>query len=197
MAFRTPQENGVIERKNRIVEEMTRTMLNENNVPKYFWAKTVNTSCYILNRILLRLILKKTSYELWKKKKTNISYFKVFGYKWFILNTKDNLGKFDAKWDVGIFFSYSTSSKAFRVLNKRTMVVEESIHVIFYEYNNSLQKRESVDDDLGLDTYMGRLEIENRGSQEKNEVDPKEERSPLTLPPPQQVQGESISLCMF
>lgn len=81
LAFRTHQENGVIERKNRTIEEMTRTMLNENNVPKYLWAKMVNTACYVLNRVLLRLILKKTSYELWKKKKTNVSYFKVFGYK--------------------------------------------------------------------------------------------------------------------
>ena len=113
-------------------------MLNENNLPKYFWAEVVNTSCYVLNRILLRLILKKTPYELWKNKKSNISYFKIFGCKCFILNTKDNLGKFDAKSDVGIFIGYSTSSKTFRVFNKRTMVVEESIHVIFDESKNSL-----------------------------------------------------------
>ena len=81
--------------------------------------------------------------------------------QYFILNTKDNLGKFDAKSDVGIFLGYSTSSKAFRVFNKRTMVVEKSIHVIFYESNNSLQERESVDDDLGLETSMGKLQIED------------------------------------
>ena len=92
-----------------------------------------------------------------KKKKTNISYFKVFGFKCFILNTKENLGNFDRKSDVGIFLGYSTSSKAFRVFNKRTMVIEEFIQVIFYESNNSLQERESVDDDLGLKTYMGIL----------------------------------------
>ena len=95
-------------------------------------------------------------------KTRNISYFKVFGCKCFILNTKDNPGKFDAKSDIGIFLSYSTSSKVFRVFNKRTMVVEESIHVIFYKSNNSLQERESVDDDLGLETSMGRLQIEGR-----------------------------------
>ena len=70
---------------------MARTMLNENNFPKYFWAEAINTSCYVLNRILLRHILKKTPYELWKNKKPNISYFKVFGCKCFILNTKYNL----------------------------------------------------------------------------------------------------------
>ena len=77
-APRTPQQNGVVERKNRTLQEMARTMLNENNLPKYFWAEAVNTSCYVLNRILLRPILKKTPYELWKNKKPNISYFKVF-----------------------------------------------------------------------------------------------------------------------
>ena len=146
-----------------------------------------NTSCYVLNRILLRPILKKTPYELWKNKKLNISYLKVFGCKFFILNTKDNLEKFNAKSDVGIFFGYSTSSKAFRVFNKRTMVVEEFIHVIFYESNNSLQERESFDDDLGLETSMGRFQIEDKRQQEVIGEDPKKEESPLTLLPPQQV----------
>ncbi|RVW65236.1 hypothetical protein CK203_062625 [Vitis vinifera] len=70
------------------------------------------------------------------------------------------------------------------------MVVEESIHVIFYESNNSLQERESFDDDLGLETSMGKLQIEDRRQQEEVVEDPKKE-SPLALPPPQQVQGES------
>ncbi|RVW19846.1 hypothetical protein CK203_116339 [Vitis vinifera] len=71
------------------------------------------------------------------------------------------------------------------------MVVEESIHVIFYESNNSLQERESFDDDLGLETSMGKLQIEDRRQQEEIVEDPKKEESPLALPPPQQVQGES------
>ena len=58
------------------------------------------------------------------------------------------------------------------------MVVEESIHVIFYESNNSLQERESVDNDLGQKTYMEKLQIEDGKQKEENEVDPKEERSP-------------------
>ena len=78
-APRTPQQNGVVERKNRTIQEMARIMLNENKIPKYFWAEAVNTSCYVLNRILLRSILKKTPYEFWKNKKPNINYFKVFG----------------------------------------------------------------------------------------------------------------------
>ena len=122
----------------------------------------MDQNSYVLNWVLLRPILKKIPYELWKNKKPNISYFKFFRSKCFILNTKDNLGKFDAKSDVGLFLGYSTSSKDFRVFNKRTMVVEESIHVIFYESNNSFQRKDSVDDELGLDDSMGRLQIENR-----------------------------------
>ena len=57
---------------------MARTILHENNLPNYFWAEAINTSCYILNRVLIRSSLDKTPYELWKNKKPNISYFKVF-----------------------------------------------------------------------------------------------------------------------
>ena len=63
--------------------------------------------------------------------------------------------------------------------------------LFFMNLTNSLQERESVDDDLGLEINMRKLKIKDRRQQEENEVDPKEERSPLALPPPQQVQGES------
>ncbi|KAH9743819.1 hypothetical protein KPL70_003436 [Citrus sinensis] len=143
---RTPQQNGVVERKNRSIQEIAKTMLNENSLPKYFWAEAVNTACYVLNRVLIRPNLNKTPYELWKDRKPNIDYFKVFGCKCFILNTKDNLGKFDPKSDVGIFLGYSNSSKAYRVYNKRTLVVEESMHVTFDETNPSSTEKVIVDD---------------------------------------------------
>ena len=130
--------------------------------------------------------------ELWKNKKPNISYFKVFGSKCFILNTKDNLGKFDAKSNVGIFFGYSLSSKAYRVFNKKTMVVEESVHVVFDESNESLERRESVNDDVGLDFSMGRLQIDDKVHQQEEEIESKKEESPFAHPPPPQLeQGES------
>jgi len=113
---------------------MARTMLCEGNLPKYFWVETVNTACYILNRVLIGPILKKTPYELWNDKKPNISYFHVFGCKYFVHNNgKDNLGKFDSKADDAIFLGYSLHSKAYRVFNKRTLTIEESIHVVFIE----------------------------------------------------------------
>ncbi|KAH9792990.1 Integrase catalytic domain-containing protein [Citrus sinensis] len=143
---RTPQQNEVVERKNRSIQEIGRTMLNENSLPKYFWAEAVNTACYVLNRVLIRPNLNKTPYELWKDRKPNIGYFKVFGCKCFVLNTKDNLGKFDLKSDVGIFLGYSNSSKAYRVYNKRTLIVEEFMHVTFDESNPSSTEKVVVDD---------------------------------------------------
>ena len=112
-------------------------MLCESNLPSSFWAKAVNTANYVLNRCLIRLILKKTPYELFKGKKPNISYFHAFGCKCFIHNNgKDRLGKFDARSDEDIFVGYSMHSKAYHVYNKHTRLIEESIHIVFYESND-------------------------------------------------------------
>ena len=78
-------------------------MLNENSLPKYFWAEVVNTACYIVNRAFIAKKKCKTPYEHWKGRVPNIGYFKVFGCKCFIFNKKDKFSKFDAKADIGIF----------------------------------------------------------------------------------------------
>ena len=75
---RVPQQNGVVERKNRTLQETARTLLSENDLPKYFWAEAVNTSCYVMNRVLLRPILNITPYELIFNKKTNCQLFQSF-----------------------------------------------------------------------------------------------------------------------
>ncbi|XP_043692925.1 uncharacterized protein LOC122643365, partial [Telopea speciosissima] len=130
-APRTPQSNGVVERKNRSLQETARTMINEYSLPKYFWAEAVNTACYVLNRVLIRPILLKTPYELYHNKLPKVDYFKVFGCICYILNTKDNLGKFDAKADDGIFLGYSSNSRAYRVFNKKSLIIEESMNIKF------------------------------------------------------------------
>ncbi|WJX61599.1 hypothetical protein P8452_46671 [Trifolium repens] len=130
-APRTPQQNGVVERKNRSLQEMARTMMHETKLAKYFWAEAVNTTCYIQNRIYIRPMLNKTTYELFKGRKPNISYFHQFGCTCYILNNKVYKKKFDAKACKGIFIGYSERSKAYRVYNSETNTVEESIHVRF------------------------------------------------------------------
>ncbi|GJW11693.1 retrovirus-related pol polyprotein from transposon TNT 1-94 [Tanacetum coccineum] len=130
-APRTPQSNGIVKRKNCTLQEMSRTMLNEQSIPQKFWCNAVDTSTYILNRILIRHFLGKTPYELFKCKKPSLENFKVFDSKCFILNTKDYLTKFDPKSTEGIFLGYLPNSKAYVILNKETMRFEEYVNVRF------------------------------------------------------------------
>ena len=105
-------------------------------------------ACFISNRVIIRPILKKTPYELFKGRKPNIAFFHIFGCKCFVLNNdKDNLGKFDEKSDEGIFLGYSLSSKAYRIYNKRTLTIEESMHVSFDETNPSKEDNIVCDND--------------------------------------------------
>ena len=120
----------MVERKNQVIQEMAKVMLLNKNLPQKFWAETVNTSCHIGNRIFFRAGTKKTSYEIWREKKSKVKYFRVFGSKCYILNDRKNLEKFDAKSDKGIFVGYSTNSQAYRVYNKCTKTVMELINVV-------------------------------------------------------------------
>ncbi|KAL8104263.1 hypothetical protein AgCh_028473 [Apium graveolens] len=127
----TPQQNGVVERKNRTLIEAARTMLDEAKLPTYFLAEAVQTSYFTQNATLINKH-GKTPYEMVKKKKPNLKYFHVFGCKCFVLKTHpEQLPKFDLKADEGIFVGYPLSTKAFKVYNLRTRVVMESINVSF------------------------------------------------------------------
>ncbi|GJZ14641.1 retrovirus-related pol polyprotein from transposon TNT 1-94, partial [Tanacetum coccineum] len=130
---RTPQQNGVAERKNRTLIEAARTMLADSKLPTTFWAEAVSTACYVQNRVLIVKPHNKTPYELFRGVKPAIGFMKPFGCHVTILNTLDKLGKFDEKSDEGFFVGYSLSSKAFRVYNIRTRKVQENLHVGFLE----------------------------------------------------------------
>ncbi|GJV70538.1 putative ribonuclease H-like domain-containing protein [Tanacetum coccineum] len=130
---RTPQQNGVAERKNRTLIEAARTMLVDSKLPTTFWAEAVNTACYVLNRVLVIKPHNKTPYELIRGRPPLIDFMKPFGCPVTILNTRDHLGKFDGKADEGYFVGYSVVSKAMRVFNKRTRIVEETLNIRFLE----------------------------------------------------------------
>jgi len=123
-------------------------------LPKYFWVDVVSTTSYVLNRVVIRPILKKTPYELFNGRKPNIGHLKVFACKCYILNNgKENLGKFDEKVDDGIFLGYSLTSHAYRVYNKRLKSIEESFHVVFDEPNHAKQesmKKHTEEDDQNI-----------------------------------------------
>ncbi|KAK2395618.1 hypothetical protein QL285_057339 [Trifolium repens] len=129
---------------------MARTMMHETKLAKYFWAEAVNTACYIQNRIYIRPMLNKTTYELFKGRKPNISYFHQFRCTCYILNNKVYKKKFDAKACKGIFIGYSERSKAYRVNNSETNTVEESIHVRFNDKEPDNKMSEQDDSYAGV-----------------------------------------------
>ena len=73
----TPQQNGVVERKNRVIQEMARAMLYNKDVARNLWGEAVNTACHTVNRVYFRPGTKKTPYELWKGRKPNVKYFRI------------------------------------------------------------------------------------------------------------------------
>ncbi|GJU04221.1 putative ribonuclease H-like domain-containing protein [Tanacetum coccineum] len=98
---RTPQQNGVAERKNRTLIEAAKTMLADSLLPIVFWAEAINTACYVLNSVLVTKPHDKTPYELIIGRPPSISFMRPFGCPVTILNTLDPLGKFDGKAEEG------------------------------------------------------------------------------------------------
>jgi hypothetical protein len=139
----TPQQNDVVERKNMTLLDMARTMLGEFKTPERFWSEAVNTACHAINRVYLHRLLKKTSYELLTGNKPNVSYFRVFGSKCYILVKKGRNSKFAPKAVEGFLLGYDSNTKAYRVFNKSSGLVEVSSDVVFDETNGS--PREQVD----------------------------------------------------
>ncbi|GJR29809.1 putative ribonuclease H-like domain-containing protein [Tanacetum coccineum] len=128
---RTPQQNGVAERKNRTLIEAARIMLANSKLPTTFWAEAVNTAYYVHNRVLVTKPYNQTPYELFLGRKQALRFMRPFGCPVTILNTIVHLGKFDGKADEGFFVGYSINIKAFRVFNSRTRIVEENLHIQF------------------------------------------------------------------
>nr|GEX18484.1 ribonuclease H-like domain-containing protein [Tanacetum cinerariifolium] len=130
---RTPQQNGIAERKTKTLIEAARTMLADSLLPIPFWAKTVNTACYVQNRVLVTKPNNKTIYELLHGRTPSIGFMRPFGCLVTILNTLDSLGKFEGKVDEGFLIGYFVNSKAFRVFNSRTRIIQETLYVNFLE----------------------------------------------------------------
>ncbi|GKC62834.1 retrovirus-related pol polyprotein from transposon TNT 1-94 [Tanacetum coccineum] len=108
-------------------------MLADSKLPTTFWAEAVNTACYVQNRVLVVKPHNKTPYELFNGRTPTLSFMRPFGCPVTILNTIDHLGKFDGKAGEGFFVRYSLNSKAFRVFNNITKIVEENLHIRFSE----------------------------------------------------------------
>nr|GEY23777.1 retrovirus-related Pol polyprotein from transposon TNT 1-94 [Tanacetum cinerariifolium] len=130
---RTPQQDDVVKRRNQTLVEATRTMMIFSKALLFLWAEAINKACYTQNRSLIRHQYNKTIYELMQHKKPDLSFLYVFGSLCYPINDHEDLGKFVAKADIRIFVGYTPVKKAFRIYNRKTQIISETIHVTFNE----------------------------------------------------------------
>nr|GEW24182.1 retrovirus-related Pol polyprotein from transposon TNT 1-94 [Tanacetum cinerariifolium] len=140
---RSPQQNGVVERRNHTLIEAARTILIYAQALLFLWAEAVATICFTQNRSIIHLRHGKTPYELLHSKLTDLSFLHVFGALCYPINDSANLGKLQPKADIGIFIGYVPTKKAFRIYNRRTRRIMETIHVDFDELTAMASKQSS------------------------------------------------------
>nr|GEZ73770.1 retrotransposon protein, putative, unclassified [Tanacetum cinerariifolium] len=139
----SPQQNGVVERRNHTLIEAARTMLIYAQAPLFLWAEAMATACFTQNRFIIRLRHGKTPYELLHSKLHDLSFFYVFGALCYPTNDSENLGKLQPKADIRIFIGYAPTKKAFRIYNRRTRRIVETIHVDFDELTTMASEQSS------------------------------------------------------
>jgi transposase InsO family protein len=161
---RTPQQNGVVERMNRTVQQMARAMLDESGTPATFWGEAAHAAVVILNKTNVRVNSTQTPHELWNGKTPSVKHFKIFGSKCYIKNTDEQLGKLEPRADEGILLGYSPHSKAYKCYNKRLGRIIESIDVVVDEkgYIPRQVHHEDIEEDEGY-------------PQQQNDEEPQEE----------------------
>ncbi|GKD16562.1 retrovirus-related pol polyprotein from transposon TNT 1-94, partial [Tanacetum coccineum] len=128
---RTPEQNGIVERRNRTLVEVVRTLLLASKLPLFFWAEVIAAACYIQNRSIIILTHEKTAYHIINDRKPSIKHLYIFGCTCYLTRNGENLDKMKEKGDPCILVGYSTQSKGYRVYNKRTRLIVESIHLRF------------------------------------------------------------------
>ncbi|GJT02417.1 retrovirus-related pol polyprotein from transposon TNT 1-94 [Tanacetum coccineum] len=130
---RTPQQNGVVERRNHTLVDAPRIMLIFSCFPLFLWAKAIAIACYTQNRSIIHLRFDKTPCEFINGRKPDISFLHVFGALCYPMNDCDDIRKLGAKGDIGLFIGYSANSCAYKVYNRRTKKIMEMMNVTFDE----------------------------------------------------------------
>ncbi|GKF54344.1 retrovirus-related pol polyprotein from transposon TNT 1-94 [Tanacetum coccineum] len=130
---RTPEQNGVVKRRNHTLVEAARTMLSASKLPLLFWAEAIATACCPQNKSIIILTHEKTAYHIINDKKPSINHLHIFGCTCYLTRDGENLDKMKEKGDLCDLVGYSTQSKGYRVYNKRTRLIVESIHLRFDE----------------------------------------------------------------
>nr|GFA89913.1 retrovirus-related Pol polyprotein from transposon TNT 1-94 [Tanacetum cinerariifolium] len=168
---RSPQQNGVVKRRNRTLIEAARTMLIYAQAPLFLWVEFVATACYTQNRSIIRLCHEKTPYELLHNKLPDLSFLHVFGALCYPTNDSENLGKLQPKADIGIFIGYAQTKKAFQIYNRRTRRIIETIHIDFDELTAMASEQSSSGPTLNEMTPTTIVQAESTGSPSSTTVD--------------------------
>nr|GEU65160.1 integrase, catalytic region, zinc finger, CCHC-type, peptidase aspartic, catalytic [Tanacetum cinerariifolium] len=142
-SVRTPQQNGVVEHKNRTLVEAARTMLIFSRAPLFLWAEAIAIACFTQNRSIIHRRFNKTSYELIKGRKPDISFLHVFGALCYPKNDREDIGKLGAKGDIGFLLVILADSCAYRIYNRRTKKIMETMNVSFDELSAMAFKQRS------------------------------------------------------
>nr|GEW06798.1 hypothetical protein [Tanacetum cinerariifolium] len=132
-SVQTPQQNGVVERRNRTLVEAARTMLIFSCAPLFLWAEAIATACFTQNRSIIYCPFNKTPYELINGRKLDILFLHVFDALCYPKNDREDIRKLGAKGDIGFFIGYSADSCAYRIYNRRTKKIIETMNVSFDE----------------------------------------------------------------
>nr|GFC13329.1 retrovirus-related Pol polyprotein from transposon TNT 1-94 [Tanacetum cinerariifolium] len=132
-SVRTPQQNRVVERRNRTLVEATRTVLIFSRASLFLWAEAIATTCFTQNRSIIHHLLNKTPYELINGRRPDISFLHVFDALCYPKNDREDIGKLGAKGYIGFFIGYSADSCAYRIYNQRTKKIIETMNVSFDE----------------------------------------------------------------
>ncbi|GJV30122.1 retrovirus-related pol polyprotein from transposon TNT 1-94 [Tanacetum coccineum] len=157
---RTLEQNDVVERRNRTLVEAARTMLSASKLPLLFLAEAVATACYTQNRSIIISTHGKTAYHIINDRKPSIKHLHIFGCICYITRDGENLDKMKEKGDPCVMVGYSTQSKGYRVYNKRTRLIVESIHIKFDEIKEMMSDHNSSD----LAPQRQEMSIENVSS---------------------------------
>src|SRR3984885_12829257 len=174
---RTPQQNGVVERMNRTIQQMARAMLDESGTPATFWGEAAHAAVVILNKTNVRVNSTQTPHELWNGTTPTVKHFKIFGSNCYIKNTNEQLGKLEPRADEGILLGYSPHSKAYKCYNKRLGRIVDSIDVVVDEkgYIPRQVHHEDIEEDEG---YPQRQNDEEEAQEEPEEQTRIEEKTP-------------------
>ena len=129
----SPQQNGVVERKNRTVMSMVRAMLKAKDLPRELWGEAVSTAIYILNRFSTKVLQGKTPHEVWTGKRPSVDHLRVFGSLVHVKNTKGHLTKLEDRSQPMVFIGYELGTKGYKCFDPVNFKVTISRDVIFEE----------------------------------------------------------------